>query len=32
MGHRTVISREGRRYRTDVCATLAAMKVERLDG
>jgi crossover junction endodeoxyribonuclease RusA len=32
MGPRTVISREGRRYRTDVCAVLAAMKVERMDG
>jgi crossover junction endodeoxyribonuclease RusA len=32
MGHRTVISREGRRYRTDVCAALAAMRVERMDG
>ncbi|MBX3435459.1 MAG: RusA family crossover junction endodeoxyribonuclease [Pirellulales bacterium] len=32
VGARTVISREGRRYRRDVCATLAAMRVSRLDG
>ena len=32
MGPRTVISREGRRYRRDVCAALAAMRVERMDG
>jgi crossover junction endodeoxyribonuclease RusA len=31
-GPRTVISREGRRYRRDVRAALAAMKVERMDG
>ncbi|MBX3403821.1 MAG: RusA family crossover junction endodeoxyribonuclease [Phycisphaeraceae bacterium] len=32
VGPRTVISREGRRYRTDVCAALAAMRVVRMDG
>jgi len=32
VGPRTVISREGRRYRKDVCATLAAMRVARMDG
>ena len=32
VGPRTVISREGRRYRTDVCAALAAMRIERMDG
>jgi crossover junction endodeoxyribonuclease RusA len=32
VGPRTVISREGRRYRTDVCAALAAMRVARMDG
>ena len=32
VGPRTVISREGRRYRRDVCAALAAMRVERMDG
>jgi crossover junction endodeoxyribonuclease RusA len=32
VGPRTVISREGRRYRTDVCAALAAMRVPRMDG
>lgn len=35
MGARTVISREGRRYRRDVCAALAAMpggRVARMEG
>jgi crossover junction endodeoxyribonuclease RusA len=32
LGSRTVISREGRRYRTAVCAVLAAMRVEPLLG
>ncbi|MFN7022138.1 MAG: RusA family crossover junction endodeoxyribonuclease [Phycisphaerales bacterium] len=32
VGPRTVISREGRRYRTDVCASLAAMRVKRMEG
>lgn len=32
VGHRTLISREGRRFRDRVCASLAASKVRRLRG
>lgn len=32
MGSRTVLSREGRRYRASVCAALAGMRVVRMDG
>jgi len=32
VGSRTIISREGRRYRTDVGAALAAMRVEAMTG
>jgi len=32
MGSRTVLSREGRRYRTRVCAALAVMRVARMNG
>ncbi|QQS09035.1 MAG: RusA family crossover junction endodeoxyribonuclease [Phycisphaerales bacterium] len=32
MGSRTVLSREGRRYRVSVCAALAARRVVRLNG
>ena len=32
IGSRTVISREGRRYRTDVGTALAAMRVEAMTG
>ena len=32
MGSRTVLSREGRRYRASVCAALAVMRVVRMNG
>ncbi|MBY0310923.1 MAG: RusA family crossover junction endodeoxyribonuclease [Phycisphaerales bacterium] len=32
MGSRTVLSREGRRYRARVCAALAGMRVVRMNG
>ncbi|MFN7557996.1 MAG: RusA family crossover junction endodeoxyribonuclease [bacterium] len=32
MGSRTVLSREGRRYRASVCAALAEMRVLRMNG
>ena len=32
MGAKTVISREGRRYRRDVCTAFAAIRVARMDG
>jgi len=32
VGGRTVLSREGRRYRASVCAALAAVRVTRMNG
>jgi crossover junction endodeoxyribonuclease RusA len=32
MGSRTVLSREGRRYRASVCAALAARRIVRVNG